>query len=282
MVPRLLRLLLQHRLHPHAEEGLRPGRGRVPEGHRAEAELRRRLQRAGDGLQRAEEVRQGAARPARRRPSSPARPVRAGGGGGGVDAEYNQGVIVWNAGQDRRGGRALPEGDLHEAGPRRRALPARHGLREPGQAGRSGADVREVPGARARRPVRGDGEGHPVAASRSRAGMAIPSRRDDDRRESVGGSTPAGPRARAGRPVAFLRPPGRRLEDPSGRGRAGRLRAGQVEFGENRVQEALEKIAAIVRYRRSRGIWSATCSRTRRGRRPRRSPASTRSTASTC
>ena len=47
---------------------------------------------------------------------------------------------------------------------------------------------------------------------------------------------------------------------------------GQVDFGENKVQEGLQKMDANGRPCRSAGIWSATCNRTRPGRPP---PAST-------
>ena len=53
-----------------------------------------------------------------------------GGTAGGVDAEYNQGVILWNAGKDPRRQAALRESHLHEAGSRRRALPAGDGESE--------------------------------------------------------------------------------------------------------------------------------------------------------
>ena len=279
--PGLLRLLLQHRLQPRPEEGLRPGRGGVPEGHRDEGGLRRGLQRPGDGLQRPEEVRQGAGgelegrrtgqrgRPGGRRQRRRGRRVQ-------------PGRHPLERRQDRRGGRALPEGDLHEAGPRRRALPARHGLREPGQAGRSGADVREVPGTGARPASSRRRPRACCRASRSRAGMEIPSRRD----EIAAGLSAVRHRlaraSRAGRPFAFFRQARGRLEDPPGRRRAGGLR--------RRAGATSARTASRRRWRRSprrpicrsRGTWSATCSRTRPGRPRRRSPGSTRSTASTC
>ena len=58
-VPEVRRVLLQHRRHLRAEEGLDEGGSSVQEGDRAEAELRRGLQRARQRLQRAEEVRSG-------------------------------------------------------------------------------------------------------------------------------------------------------------------------------------------------------------------------------
>ena len=68
--PDLLRLLLQHRLLAGAEEGLRQGGSGLQEGDRAEGRLRRGLQRPGQHLQRAAQVRRGGGRPARRRWSS--------------------------------------------------------------------------------------------------------------------------------------------------------------------------------------------------------------------
>jgi len=57
--------------------------------------------------------------------------------------------------------------------------------------------------------------------------------------------------------------------------------AGQADFGENRVQEALEKIAATADIPIT-CTWSGTFSRTRPGGRPPRLRGCTRLTASTC
>ena len=209
------------------------------------AELRRGLQRAGDGLQRAEEVRQGAGgqpegRRARRRGRAGRRRRRRRG------RRVQPGRHRLERRQDPRGGRALREGDLHEAGPRRRALPARAWrFVNQGKLAEAVPMFEKYLELAPDGPVRGHGEGHPVEHQEVGAGMEVPSRRDDDRGKSCSGPTTAGPRARAGRPVAFLRPPGRHLEDPPGRGRAGGLRRrARLEFGENRVQEALQKIGA--------------------------------------
>ena len=107
MVPELLRLLLQHRLRLHAEEGLRPGRGGVPEGDRDEG---RTTSTPTTASRRSTTRRRSSTRPARpaaRPPNSAAAAAarRAARRAGRVDAEYNQGVIDWNAGQDRGGRR---------------------------------------------------------------------------------------------------------------------------------------------------------------------------------
>ena len=56
---RMQRLLLQHRLQLHAEEGIRQGRRSVQEGDRDQGRRRQRVQRPREPLQRAAEIRRG-------------------------------------------------------------------------------------------------------------------------------------------------------------------------------------------------------------------------------
>ena len=77
----------------------REGRGSVQEGDRAEAGLRRGLQRARERLQRAEEVRPGGRGQREGDEASARRRGRRRGGGGNAEAMFNQGVILWNAGK---------------------------------------------------------------------------------------------------------------------------------------------------------------------------------------
>ena len=82
-----------------AEEGLRQGRSRLQEGDRAQGRLRRGLQRPGQHLQRAAQVRPGGHGEREGDGVERQRRRRRAAGGGNADAMFNQGVILWNAGK---------------------------------------------------------------------------------------------------------------------------------------------------------------------------------------
>ena len=90
-----------------------------------------------------------------------ARPAAA---AGGADAIFNQGIILWNQGKIADAKVKFEETMKANRDPRRRALPARHGAAERGQAAGSGGRIRKLREARTRRPVRDAGEGHDRAA----------------------------------------------------------------------------------------------------------------------
>ena len=125
----------------------------------------------------------------------------------------------------RSGGQGRPE---HGDG----ALPARDGQPEPRPDSGGEGGVRGVPEGGSERPEGGRGPGLRQAAPVIRV-----DRRPADR----------GPRAHCrsgpvGRPGPLLRPAHRRLQDSSPRRHPRGLPAGQRDFGENRVQEGLQKI----------------------------------------
>ena len=133
--PELLRLLLQHRLRVRRRRRTTTRPRRLQEGDRAEAGLRRGLQRARERLQRAAQVRRGR-RGEREGERADGAAAPGGLAGGNADALYNQGVILWNAGKiaeaKKRSRQAIAANPNHAEV----ALSARHGARERRQAGR--------------------------------------------------------------------------------------------------------------------------------------------------
>ena len=144
-------------------------------------------------------------------------------------------------GEDSRRAEALRTGGRRRSEDGRGALLARHGQREPGQAPRGRQVLRGVPQARRVRPVRrtsqGDAVGDQEIARGSNPGpMSIASNLAEVR-ERIAESA-----RRAGRQASEIT-----LVAVSKTFAADRVReaweAGQREFGENKVQEGLQKIA---------------------------------------
>ncbi len=157
---------------------------------------------------------------------------------GNADAVYNQGIILWNAGKISRGQGQVRGGDRRRPEQRRRALPARHGAAQRGQGARSRGLVRAVYEDGAERAVRRAGQGHadPVeAAGVSDQGATIAARLDAVRGRMAAAA------ARAGRPAEAVRLVAVSKTYPAA-AVAAAVAAGQLDFGENKVQEGLQKI----------------------------------------
>ena len=166
------------------------------------------------------------------------------GGSGGVDAEYNQGVILWNAGKIAEAAEHFQKvifmkpdhADAHyQLG---MAYVNQNKMAEAVPMFEKYLELAPD------RPVRGDGEGHPVQHQEVGTAWRIPSRRDEIAASlSAVRQRLARALERAGRSPSSVRLMAISKTRPAEDVRAA-FEAGQAEFGENRVQEALEKIAA--------------------------------------
>ena len=249
----------------------------LQEGDRAGSEQRRRVHRARQRLQRAEEVRpraagqrqsRGARRSGRRR-----RKCRSRLQPGRDSVERRQ--VRRGEGAVRSGGKGRPE---HGDG----ALSARHGQSEPRSDSRGASGVRGISEGGSERSEGGRSPDVPEAAAAVARGLQPPRPMSSiaDRLTEVRSRIAAAARS-AGRDPSSVR-----LIAVSKTFSLDLVReayaAGQRDFGENRVQEALQKIRATPATWISDGICSATCRRTKPSARLRRSPRSTRSTASSC
>ena len=156
--------------------------------------------------------------------------------GGGADALFNQGVILWNGGKVAEAKKAFEAAIQANPEPRRSALSARHGARERRQPRRRGDRVRNVPEARAGRTERRDRQGTRRATEEVVLDSAALRARLADVRDRIARAA-----GRAGRDPASIR-----LVAVSKTFDAEYVRAaadaGQVDFGENKVQEALQKM----------------------------------------
>src|SRR5262249_2100621 len=232
----LLRLLLQHRVLRDAKEGLRQGGGGVQESDRAQSRLRRGVQRPREHLQRAAQVRSGGggeregdgtlehARRERRRRRQRRRDVQ-------------PGRDSLERGKDRRGEEAVRERGRREPEPRGSALPARHGAGERRQPRRRRDRVRDVPEDRTDGAERRDGEEHPrVAAEEVVIDVPALRARSAGVRDRIARAA-----RRAGRDPSSITLVAVSKTFPVEYVRAA-AEGGQTDFGENKVQEALQKI----------------------------------------
>ncbi len=143
----------------HAEEGLRPGRGRLQEGARDQPELELKRTWASRTFTTRRRSSTRPQKPARRRRSSLA-PLVVRRGRCQRLGDVQPGRHRLERGQDSRGAEALRTGRCRRPEDGRSALLARHGERQPGQAPRSRQVVRGIPEARRQGTVRRTGQGH--------------------------------------------------------------------------------------------------------------------------
>ena len=139
-------------------------------------------------------------------------------------------------GQDPRGEEAVRRRGRREPEPRRIALSARHGARERGEPRRRRHRVRDLSEARADRAERRDREGNPRLAEEVVIDAAALRARLADVRARIARAA-----GRAGRDPATIRLIAVSKTFPAEFVRAA-ADAGQIDFGENKVQDALVKM----------------------------------------
>ena len=248
------RVLHQHRRAQLGEEGL----AQAEAAYKKAIEVDPNSADAYNGLANVYNARRSSTGGGGERPGDEAAAPRRRGGGGSASTRVQPGVILWNAGK-------IPEAQEGSSGggqadqARRSALLARHGESEPRQDARGRHRSSRSTSRSRHRPVRRAGQGHlhadqEVTGAHQWSGRApdhctgdLAARRGPHRRQPRA----SGPDRRGGaprRPGPGGRHPHRRLEDVRRRARPGRLAAGQREFGENKVQEALQKIGGHGRH----------------------------------
>ena len=268
--PNCARLLLQHRLRPHAEEGVGQGGGRLQEGDRDQAGLRRGVERAGQRLQLAEEARSGARGQrergqvrrlgGRRAAAAPARcTTRASSSGTRASTPRRRR-------SSRRRSKADPE-------LRRRALPAGDGEPEPRRHARRVAAfegyLKAAPTGAHAEQVKGVPEGPQEVAGT--AGVSCPT--SPPISPPCAAASSRRPARRAAIPPISVSSPSRRRSRPTLSAR--RLPPDRWTSARTACRKPYRKSAKRPNFTVG-GILSVICRRTRRERSSDRSPMSTR------
>ena len=195
--------------------------------------------------------------------------------GGNADALFNQGVILWNGGKIADAKAKFEAAIAAKPEPRRGALSARHGARERRQAGGSRRRVQHLPEALARRRPTRRRQGSRRATTEVVLDPAALRARLADVRDRIARAA-----GRAGRDPSRIRLVAVSKTFGADAVRVGGRR-GQIDFGENKVQEAQQEAAGPADLPLA-GTSSDIFSRTRQERPPPSSTSFIRSTASRC